>query len=355
MRNSAATLVMRCATLLVALAACSPATGPRRAQRILDTLARMGPEGHGERRLADLDNDADGRITRDDVRAVEALSRRWQRALAERGLALDPRVKLYHGKTKDLAPAVAIASYNPEAIDLVSNDALIALAVETRWMAAQAMLAVGRKAGTAPFGGVLVEHVPGYHADAMEPAQVCAAVEQVDATPYREAGVQAPAVMFDLDSTLWPGNVMDPFLAVLVEERLPRPEANTKLAAFLKTVPGIDAAQVEGNDVVANARLLLERSTDAKLPAEHKISTKDAFYNIVALLAGMRVEDAEKAARRVYEGGSSFYPPWRTHLFADRDGCSMRRIIETLKRRGMRVVLLSAGLDVLSWAAADAL
>ncbi|MBI3179409.1 MAG: haloacid dehalogenase-like hydrolase, partial [Deltaproteobacteria bacterium] len=119
--------------------------------------------------------------------------------------------------------------------------------------------------------------------------------------------------------------------------------------------PGIDAAQVEGNDVVANARLLLERSTDAKLPAEHKISTKDAFYNIVSLLAGMRVEDAEVAARRVYEQGSALYPPWRTHLFADRDGCSMRRIIETLKRRGMRVYLLSAGLDVLSWAAADAL
>ncbi len=338
-------------------AACAPTIEPQRLDHMFTALARLAPPAHAERPVAALDGNQDGNIDREDVAALKALAARFGQALAARNIVVNPLHKLYQGPDPALPGVLARRERRSDVLagTGLPADTLVTLYVETRWMAAQAALALGQMADAGRFGGSLAANVPGYRADHMEPAAVCVAVEQLELTSYVTAGLGAPAVVFDLDSTVWPGNVMDPFLAVLVEERLPRPDANPKLIAFLKTVPGVDTAQVERNDVVANAKLLLERSTDAKLPAEQKVSTKDSFYNIVALLKGMPVAEAERAARRVFAQGSTRYPPWSTQLFADRDGCGMRRIIKTLQKRGVRVYLLSAGLDVLSWAAADAL
>jgi phosphoserine phosphatase len=141
---------------------------------------------------------------------------------------------------------------------------------------------------------------------------------------------------------------MDPFLAILVDKGNLSEDANPPLRAYLKTLEGVDAEAIDIAPVVDNARLLLERWTNPEIPRNLRPSAKDMFYNIVAMMRGMTIAQAEAAAREVYSHGVGRYPPWRTRSFADKDGCSMRMLIARMKERGIEVYLLSATLDVLA-------
>src|SRR5690606_25698655 len=106
-------------------------------------------------------------------------------------------------------------------------------------------------------------------------------------------------------------------------------------------------AEVDANDVIANAHILLERSTNTSLPEAERVSAKDAFYNIVSLLEGQRVEVVEAVAKRAVEQGALGLPAWKTRVFADSDGCGMTQIIRLLEERGIRVYFLSATPEVM--------
>jgi len=196
-------------------------------------------------------------------------------------------------------------------------------------------------------GGMLAESLPHYTLDEMKPKTLCEALPALDLRAYVQAGLP-PTAIFDLDSTIWEGNGIDVFLAALIAKRLLPRENNPGLRTFLKTVKGVNAKAVDSNSVLENAQILYARSVlHTTFPQDERISTKDAFYSIVGLMRGVRVEDAALAARLAVEDGAGELPPWKHRLFADRDGCSMAKIIETLKARGVGVYILSATPDVL--------
>jgi phosphoserine phosphatase len=133
---------------------------------------------------------------------------------------------------------------------------------------------------------------------------------------------------------------------------LPRPEANAALKAFLKTVPGVDAALVERHDVLQNAELLFERATSRDIPEAQRISDKDSFYSLVALLEGVTVTDAREAARVAVYQGAHGLPPWKTRVLAEA-GCTTAQIVHSLIARGVEVFFLSATPDLMVEAAAE--
>lgn len=304
-----------------------------------------GPEG-GNRPISDLDADADGRIGTADAAAFAAIVEAAAARLLASGIDPSPAAGYYRGPPSDQPPVFTLVRA-PADVAKLPADRLRELYVEARWLVLQARLALGRRpTSDATVGGMLADAVPGYDEVEMEPRAVCAAALRVDASAYTRAGM-VPTALFDVDSTLWAGNGSDAFLAALIDLELPRRASNVPLAAFLATVPGVDREAVARNGVLANAALLLRHATDPGLPEEQRISAKDSFYNLVALLAGVNVAEARAAARRAVHVGTRAFPAWKSRLFADRDGCSMTELVASLRARGIEVYLLSATPDLL--------
>lgn len=316
----------------------------------LDRIRSIDVRSGGERPLEDLDVTGDKRIDEADWSLFEQVATAARVALERAGTRVGPRVALYTGPAKNVSAVFSLITDDAGRLDVsrVPAERLEELMIESRWAAQQARLAtLAPGALDRPFGGVIRGRVPGYDPEEMAPAAVCAALGKLDLAPFESLGLPMTAV-FDLDSTVWDGNVTDVFLALLAERKLPKPESNGGLAEFLKTVPGIDPKVVEKNDVSQNAALLLRHHTDRSLPEEQRVDAKDAFYNIVTMLAGLTREQVQPIAKAAFDQGSESLPPWKDRLFADRSGCGMREIIGGLEKRGIRVYLLSATLDILA-------
>ncbi len=339
------------AVVLVAGGACSRGGDVRTAVARLQTVGA----DTARRPLAELDVMGDGDIDADDARLIERLAAGAKKLADDNQIALAPQQAFYQGPAAGEAPVLSFLRAGDTAFDLsaVPLARLRELAIESRWLALQTRLAAaaGEAPGSGPVGGMLRERVPGYHAEEMEPAAICDAVAKADLAAYRQAGLPATVIM-DLDSTVWAGNGTDVFLASLIELGLPRAEGNAPVQAFLKTLPKVDAAKIDEGGVLDSARLLYERATDTQRPEAERVSAKDAFYNIVALMRGMSPDEARRAAQHAIEVGALGLPPWRTRIYADRDGCGMGRLVELLVERGYEVYLLSATPDVMVQAAA---
>ncbi|MEK7706226.1 MAG: haloacid dehalogenase-like hydrolase [Myxococcota bacterium] len=355
LRTSAAYwMLMTCAALTATSCRHGGGVGTDSIGRMRALLISMG----GERRLADFDLTADGLIGPEDWSTFDELAVAARTELTRRGRSTSVLKGLYHGS--DDAAAQIFRSVRESADDFgvagMSTETLWQVAIESRWLGLQA-----RAASLAPqtprgntFGGLLASEVPGYNPDRMSPTELCRAVDAIDTAPLRSVGLQATAVT-DLDSTVWRGNVMDVFLAVLVEQQLPHPDANAELIGYLKGLADVDAAQVESNTVVDNARLLLERWRNESLPAASRPTAKDTFYQIAQLMRGMTPQEARAAARVAFEKGALDYPAWSTQVFDDADGCGMRQLIAHMEAHGVEMYLLSATPDVLAWEAARVL
>lgn len=320
-------------------------------QRSLEHLKTVSSADIGHRRLNELDISGNGVIDEPDWAALESVATAAGDELGKRSVSLDVHHGLYQGPKKDAPPIFASLQSQGSTFDVSSLDTeqLRELAIESRWMAQQARMAsvAGGVADERIFGGTLATMVPGYSADSMSPAAVCKAIDELDVALLRKVGV-TPVAIFDLDSTVWSGNVMDPFLAVLVEDAVPHEDANPKLREFLKTLAGADAAAIDAAGIKANIEMLLERWSNTDLPKEQRINAKDAFYNIVVAMRGMTPAQAQQSARKAFEKGAGKFPGWQSKLFTDGGTCGMRQLVERLRARGIEIYFLSATLDVLA-------
>ncbi len=201
-------------------------------------------------------------------------------------------------------------------------------------------------------GGTLVENFLHYNSDDMHPARVCQSFEAMDTEVLATRGLR-PAAIFDLDNTVWSGQAIDPFLAALIELDLVPPRSNPMLRGVLRGVEGVDAAALESNSASENARLLLEHSRDSDLPEAARVDRKNQFYAVAAMMAGLRPEQASRAARHFLLEGTSFYPPWTGQIFASEDGCGMTEIMAVLREQGLDIYLVSAGLEPIVEAAGE--
>lgn len=307
-----------------------------------------------QRSWKEVDIDANARIEQRDVelwnQSYSLLSAEAQR----RGLELSPQKSFYHGP-KDGKPAT-LASFDPTTVASLSDDDLRLLTIETRWFLAQARIGTiaQNESMEHHVAGTLASALAGYNNERMEPGQLCRAVTELNVQPFVEHNMK-PIAVFDMDSTVWDGNVSDGLLAVLIEHRLIKSDAGTALAEFLKSQKGISATTVNKNDVYANAQLMFDRATDPKVPKEERISLKDTFYQIVGLLRGMTRAEASAAAKLTFEKGSQRYGRWQDRFFASTDGCGSRQLIKTMQQRGVEIFLLSATPDVLAHQAAEIL
>ncbi len=340
-----------CALLLLCLGCAGPQKGSPAGEiepctTVADAARLRGIVSRpGFRTLADLDVDGDGRISNADAVVFENVHREATARLPSASVMAGG---YYQGPAEGQPPVLSLVRENHCHVDLssVPKGRLAELAIESRWLGLQAQLAAAEDEVPSAelVGGMLRDFVAGFNPDAMEPAAVCGAMEQLASHSY---GGLPPVAIFDLDSTLWAGNGTDVFLAALIADNLPRPEANPALQAFLKTVPGVDADAVDAAGVLDNAKLLLRRTIDTTLPAEQRVSPKDAFYNLVLLLKGVRVNDAQRAAHQAIQQGAPPLPAWKERVFADRDGCGSARLVRLLVDHGVEVYLLSATPDVL--------
>jgi phosphoserine phosphatase len=324
-----------------------------------------GPAG-GNRPLAELDVTGDGRIDVADCNAFEALAAKARAQLDAAHIDPGAAAGYYQGPLKGQASVFSLIGPDYD-VASVPPARLRELYIETRWLAEQARLAAAALADEAPtagavgssvtaspggvlpagvVGGLLAGAIPGYDAGEMPAAAVCKAAAGIDTGAYKRAGLK-PTAVFDVDSTLWEGNGTDVFLAALIALKLPLPGANAGIKAFLKAYPGVDAAQVERNDVIANASLLYQNSADASIPEAERIPAKDSFYAAVGLLAGLTAEQGRGAARFAIEQGTGTLPPWKTRVLASHDGCSMMTIVQRLLNAGVDVYFLSATPDVM--------
>ncbi len=316
----------------------------------LERVQAFEVKGGVERLVGDLDATGDGRVDAADWSFFDQLTNAARATLEKNGTSVGPRVKLYVGPPEKSAPVFSLVGLQNGKPDLsqVPADRLEELWVESRWAGQQSRIASLAPGGLdRAFHGVVQGQVAGFNPAAMEPAAVCAAIDSFDLAPYQKLGLPVAAV-FDLDSTVWAGNVTDVFLAMLADRKLPLPQTNAPLQEFLKTVPGVDPKVVETNDVNQNAALLFKHHTDHSLPKEQQVSAKDAFYNIVKMLAGRTRAEVVPVARAAFHEGALGLPPWKQRVFADPSGCGMRQVIERLAKRGVEIYLLSATLDILA-------
>jgi phosphoserine phosphatase len=309
--------------------------------------------------LKDLDATGDGKLDAADWKVFEQVAAAASGALGKRAVSIALPGSPYDGPP-EAKPSVfshVVATEGELDVSRTPPERLAELAIESRWLAAQAKLAAHGASGVLDglgLSGLLSSAVVGYNAEAMTPAAVCAAIDQLDTTAFVRSGLQ-PTAIFDLDSTVWRGDVSDAFLGLLAERGIPRSEANPGLQAFLKTLPGVDPGEVDARAVSDNVKLLFHRRTAADVPEDHRVSAKDGFFQLVAMLKGLPEATVHDAARAVFEEGSSKYPPWRDQVFADQNGCGMRQVLQRLAARGVHVHFLSATLDVLAHHGADLL
>jgi phosphoserine phosphatase len=189
----------------------------------------------------------------------------------------------------------------------------------------------------------LAERFPHYDSGIMEPSTVCGLIDMLNADMLAFEGLK-PAAVFDLDDTVWEGQIIDPLLAALIELEAIPDTSNPALIRSLVQV-GIEQDALRDNSVSDNAKIVLERTLASDLPKAARISRKEQFSLVAEMMAGLAPSEARGVVETVFENGSKQYGPWKDQFFASEDGCGMREIIAKLKAKGVEVYLLSASLQ----------
>ena len=335
--------------------ACTPAAQniaikSTNSSEFIPRLQTLRGQEAGIRTLEHLDVNGDQKLNTEDIEVFSHLYRAAQEEADKRSLNCTASGKLYEGP-KDGTPAFQRIKLGSKGYDFSGFDdnALRELTIESRWLSLQARQAIGGSLTPSPqsFGGSLAARLNVPQSDDITPTQFCAALEKFD--PHSIVGSKyIPTAVFDLDSTIWLGNVTDRFLAKLVEMKMPDASSNPALIAFLKTQPNIDPKEIEANTAVQNAQIILERATDKTLSKDQRVSPKDVFFNIIAMLKGLEVTKVRNVAQEVYETGLKNNPAWRHRVFSDESGCGMRQVVRMLQAKGVQAYVLSATLDILA-------
>lgn len=307
-------------------------------------------ESGAARTLRVLDVDSDGRVDSDDVEHFEGVARR-----AERENSVPPGLAGAIGyEARDLEVLFAGLFRGERGCDCqLPADRAHEVAVEARWAAAQAKIARLADGDERRLGDLGARWFPGVGDDDLAPSRLCLLVDNAELESWGDTGLDKIAV-FDIDRTLWRGSIIDTYLAVLIEERVLREEANPRLRSFLKTVPGIDPAAVDAADVLENARLFQRYTRDPTLPDESRINAKDGFFETVALMRGVSRDAARRAAELTVTRGAREMPSMGSQFFRS-SSCSVPELIDSLRDAGFEIYLLSATLDVLAHATGAAL
>ncbi|MEO0813174.1 MAG: HAD family hydrolase, partial [Myxococcota bacterium] len=348
-----------CAALFTSACAGSSSTLASGASALRLELSRLEVGDGANRSLAALDVDGSGTVDGTNVEILDGLARAAREELGRRGHSQELGL-LYEGPSKDQPSVFSLVNKNAGAFSFAGikdEERLRELAIESRWAARQAAVAAlgdGRVDGDAKqvkdLGARWFAELGSAEHD---PSDLCERLSKLDPTAFDAAKIERVA-LFDLDKTVWNGSIIDPFLAVLIEDELIAEDAHPRLKTFLKTVNGIDPALVDSNSVSQNARLFRKHTLDPELPEEQRISAKDGFFETVALLNGLSRNQASDAAKKAIERGALGMPAIQSQVF-DANGCSMASLISGLQSAGFVVYMLSATMDVLAFAAADAL
>lgn len=330
--------------------ACQSGSPPPRSTICECAAEREVVESGAARTLRVLDVDSDGRVDSDDVEHFEGVARR-----AERENSVPPGLAGAIGyEARDLEVLFAGLFRGERGCDCqLPADRAHEVAVEARWAAAQAKIARLADGDERRLGDLGARWFPGVGDDDLAPSRLCLLVDNAELESWGDTGLDKIAV-FDIDRTLWRGSIIDTYLAVLIEERVLREEANPRLRSFLKTVPGIDPAAVDAADVLENARLFQRYTRDPTLPDESRINAKDGFFETVALMRGVSRDAARRAAELTVTRGAREMPSMGSQFFRS-SSCSVPELIDSLRDAGFEIYLLSATLDVLAHATGAAL
>lgn len=318
-------------------------------------LATLTVDDGADRALAQLDVNDDGTLNDKDVEVFDALSRAAKDELVRRGLPRDFGL-LYPGPENGEVSVFTRVTRQGGAFNLAglkTERELHELAIEAHWAARQAALGALGTEGASEVHDIGARWFEALGTDSHDPARLCDWLPSIDSQAFDAAKIER-VVLMDLDKTVWAGNIIDPFLAVLIEDELVTDHAHPRLKAFLKTIPGIDPAVVDANTPAKNAKLFRKHTIDESLPKEQRISAKDGFFETVALINGLTRAQAAQAAKKAVDEGALGMPGIRQTIF-DAGGCSMATLIDQLQTAGFEVYLLSATLDFLAFAAADLL
>lgn len=304
------------------------------------------------RSLEQLDVDHNGVVDDRDEEVFAALAQEAERSLVAFGHTL-PAPRLYQGLQHDLLAALADAHWDGERFHLepsLRREELEQTAIEAAWAAKQVRVARLGRGSERSLYHVGQRWFGTWGDETLDAEDLCQIGSSTDFSPWDRYGIEKVAV-FDIDKTLWSRSVINAFLAVFLDQQLPRQEANPRLRAFLKhkNIQGVDE-----NSVLVNAALLRRYSQDSSLPDGERIDAKSLFFETVALLRGVSVDDVERAARRALVSGAPNHPPM-VDYFYDYGPCSVPEAIDALRTSGFRIFLLSSTLDVLAQATGDVL
>lgn len=331
---------------------------------VASKLNQLGGRGFGTFKaltLADLDVDNNGEVNENDERIFGELEKAAQKLLTPKGLELPVAPNDFYsgppsrGMVQEfLRPGFWGFSIEPS----TRPETLIELVIESRWLRLKTLLAKEASPElplTTPVFALFRSGLPNFDPDQMSPQAVCAGLSNFDFGPYDRANIK-PTAVFDLDGTIWDGNVMDPFLARLIEGRYLSSQANNRLRDVLKTLPDVATDKVDAADVFENARLLLALWTSPKVAEKSRPSAKDVFQITVELMAGLPLDKAQSIAHDVFNTASQGFEPYSEYFFDDEThACPAPRLIEILQKRGVDVYLLSATPDLLAMEAAKIL
>lgn len=302
------------------------------------------------RALTAFDADSDGRVDSDDVEYFQRMASRAEREVSTRP-GVDGAVEY---EARDLGVLFAGLFRGERGCHCeLPDDRAREVAVEARWAAAQAKIARLADGDEQRLGDLRARWFPGVGDADLAASKLCRLVENAELDSWSDTGL-AKIALFDIDRTLWRGSIIDTYLAVLIEEGVLREEANPRLRRFLKTVPGIDAAAVDAANVTENAKLFQRHTREPSLPDESKINAKDGFFETVALMRGVSLDAARRAAELTVNRGTREMPSMGSQFYRS-SSCSVPELIDSLRDAGFEVYLLSATLDVLAQATGEAL
>jgi len=327
--------------------------------------------------LSSLDISGNGVIDDADEALFSTLAHAVMASVLPRKIETDPlKGALYQGIPRGLESVFSHLTVRSEKLDLsgVPEVRLRELLIESNWLAKRVHMVVAakhfgqfaqqkRNTGQDPstlkrdavstwFTAFMSGGTGADSSRRITASEMCSAVRDINVDLFHQYGV-TPIALFDLDGTVWAGNIADVFLLQLAMLKLALPARNKELKRFLITKAGQAPALVEANDVSTNAVLLHRLATDKTVPQEQRVSPRDSFYQLVALLQGLDENTVSKAAASLFRTPVGDYPAWLDLLFVDSQGsCGMAELIALSKQRGIVPYFLSATLHPIAVEAA---